>query len=78
MFYSIKHDVYNWWWNGERWTIFGCEVAVYSKLELPKEIKGMLLNKSDESDVSTWKYESEDRFATIIKHKVCDSVNGDS
>jgi hypothetical protein len=65
--YSIKHDVYDWWWNGERWTISKFAVAVYTKSVIPGEIRGMPLKKVDEVDVTTWIYEGGGRRATIVK-----------
>ena len=65
--YLIKHDVYDWWWNGERWTISKFAAAVYTKSVIPAEIRGMLLKKADEADVTTWRYEGGGRCAIVVR-----------
>jgi hypothetical protein len=66
--YVIKHDEYDWRWNGERWTVAINTQRVYTKKTLPTVIKYMLL-VSVGDDICKWYYEGENRKAFIIRYE---------
>lgn len=65
--YVIKHDQYEWHWNGERWTVNGPSKKIYTKNTLPMAIKYMKLVKNGE-EVAQWYYEGEGRKAFIARY----------
>jgi hypothetical protein len=65
--YLIKHDIYGWWWNGERWTVAFCAAFAYTKNTLPLFIRDMALKKIDQDDVELWEYTNASRKASVIK-----------